>query len=143
MCKWEEIIIEQAIGERRIPRRIPISNKAVEDACTIIHRQAQAHETIVYSDLMNRLKQLQHRRITRGTIGGIVGGVSSQVSKITNPSVYPSAIVVRKDTGEPGDGFWKLDMGGNPPSKVTFSLREGQRNQYKKDVFKLNWSCNC
>jgi len=139
MCKWEEIVIVQAGGRRRIP----ISDKAVEDTCTILYQQAQAHKTINYTDLMGKLKKLRHRSITRGTIGGIVGGVNSQVSQITNPSVYPSALVVRKDTGKPGDGFWLLAMGSNPPSRVPLRLRAGRWNQYKKDVFGLKWSCNC
>jgi hypothetical protein len=92
---------------------------------------------------MDRLKSLGCPKINRGTIGRIVGEVSVQVSQMINPSIYPSAIVVRKDTGRPGDGFWEVNTGTNPPSNVPPNNRRGALQQYQNDVFNRNWSCNC
>ena len=139
MCNWQNTVIKQAGGSRRIP----IDAQVIQDACTIIYRQAQTGEPIIYTDLMNQLKQLGYRKINRGTIDGIVGEVSNQVSQLTNPSVYPSAIVVRGGSNQPGPGFWGLNSGTNPPNRVTQNQRRIQLDQHQQHVFNLNWACNC
>lgn len=138
MCNWQNIIIQQKNG-----RRILINSQTIQDACAVIYRQAQIGKLATYTDLMIQLKQLGHRRINRGTIGGIIGEVSNQVAQLINPSVYPSAIVVRAGSNQPGDGFWGLNMGANPPHRVPQARRQTQLKQFQQDVFNLSWSCNC
>ena len=89
------------------------------------------------------LKQKGYEKINRGTIGHIVGEVRNQVSHVTNPSVYPSAIVVRRDTNQPGKGFWGLDEGSNPPSEVPQNQQKQMLQKYQNDVFGRPWNCNC
>ena len=137
MCDWQDINISYGEG------RIQINARVISDACDLIRQRAQDRQTITYSDLMNQLKDKGHGKINRGTIGHIVGEVSNQIAQVTDPSVYPSAIVVRKDTDQPGEGFWGLDMGMNPPEKVPFDHRVQTLQQYQNDVFNRVWSCNC
>lgn len=92
---------------------------------------------------MCELKKLNHHAINRGTIGAIVGEVSMQVSESTKPSVYPSAIVIRKDTDEPGEGFWGLDSGTHPPDKVARSDRKSRLSEYQQKIFNNSWGCDC
>ncbi|MFC2068676.1 hypothetical protein ACFLTP_06670 [Chloroflexota bacterium] len=139
MCKWKDIIIIQAKGKRRIP----IKATVMQHACSIIHTEAELGRTIAYTNIMNCLKNQGHKKIYRGTIGNIVGEVSNQVSQITNPSIYPSAIVVRKGTKQAGPGFWNLHRGTAPPNSVTKNHRRKQMNQYQQDVFMFDWDCNC
>ena len=135
MCNWRDISV----------RGIHIDAQTIQDACRIIHRTAQKHKTITYTDLMDGLKQLRHRGINRGTIGSIVGEVSIQVSQLTNPSIYPSAIVVRRDTNQPGKGFWGLNTGSNPPDIAPQNQRQNSLQQYQQNVFNyVNlWNCDC
>ena len=137
MCKWQDITFRYGIG------RIQIPAKVISDACKIIRQMAQKRRVVTYSELMNQLKNLGHRKINRGTIGKIVGEVSNQVSRVTNPSIYPSAIVVRKDTNQPGNGFWGLEEGTNPPSRVPPDQRRNVIRNYQNDVFSKSWNCNC
>jgi hypothetical protein len=138
MCDWHDISAGKV-------RKIRIDAQAIQDACKIIHQAAQKREMLTYTDLMIQLKHLGHRGINRGTVGSIVGEVSIQVSQLTNPSIYPSAIVMRKDSNQPGRGFWDLDTGNNPPEKVPPNQRENQLNEYRRNVFnRLSlWSCDC
>jgi len=137
MCQWKSISVKLGRGT------IQISAQTIKDACDIILQAAKKGQVIHYSDLWNMLKQLGHRGINRGTIGSIVGEVSIQISQVTNPSIYPSAIVVRKDTGKPGEGFWGLDSGTNPPSRVPKNMRAKALQQYQHDVFHRTWNCHC
>jgi hypothetical protein len=98
---------------------------------------------IFYSDVEKELKRLGHRKINRGTIGDIVGEVSIQVSQVTNPSIYPSAIVVHKGDKSIGVGFWGIDTGTNPPCKVSPNQQKDALLQYQNDVFNKPWNCNC
>jgi len=135
MCNWRDISV----------RKIRIDAQTIQDACKIIHHSAQRKEIIIYTNLMNQLKQLGHHGINRGTIGNIVGEVSARVSQLTNPSIYPSAIVIRKDTCQPGKGFWELEDGTNSPDKVPPSQRENQLREYQQRVFNgvSLWGCDC
>jgi len=134
MCDWQDVNVRGRI----------FSAKVIRDACEIIRQTAQKGELIYYSDLIKRLKQLGHKHIDRFVIGDIVGEVSIQVSRLTAPSIYPSAIVVRKDTKEPGDGFWGLDTGTNPPNKLPPHQKRNGLEQYQRDVWQVNkWSCAC
>jgi hypothetical protein len=100
--------------------------------------------TITYTEVMNRLKAVGCPKINRGTIGHIVGEVSVQVSDATKQHpIYPSAIVVRHDTKQPGDGFWGLRAGTNPPSRVPRNNRRGALRQYQSDVLQRPWTCRC
>jgi len=137
MCDWEDINPRYGMG------KIQISAKVIRDTCDIIRQRAQNRQIVTYSDLMVQLKREGHRKINRGTIGHIVGEVSTQVAQVTDPSVYPSAIVVRKDTNKPGEGFWGLDTGTNPPEKVPNNQRDLTLQQYQKDVFSKPWRCDC
>ena len=138
MCNWQDI--NPSYGEGR---KIQLSAQVISNACNIIWEAAQKRQRIAYADLMNKLKQMGHRKINRATVGHIVGEVSTQVSQVTNPSIYPSAIVVRKDTNQPGKGFWGLDRGSNPPSAVPRNQQEQMLQQYQNDVFNRPWNCNC
>jgi len=137
MCNWQDITRSYGVG------KIQINAQVIEDACDIIRQRAQRKQTITYTDLMVQLKHKGHGKINRGTIGHIVGEVSTQVAQVTNPSVYPSAIVIRKDTDQPGEGFWGLNSGTNPPEKVPDSQKAQMLRQYQNDVFDKEWSCNC
>lgn len=137
MCNWQDKNFSYARG------RIQISANVIRDACEIIRRVATNRQTIIYSDLMEQLKQNGHEKINRGTIGHIVGEVSVQVSLITNPSIYPSSIVVRADTNKPGDGFWGIDTGTAPPENVPLEQRQYILQRYQRDVFDRPWNCNC
>jgi hypothetical protein len=137
MCNWQDITRSYGMG------KIQINVQVIRDACDIIQQRAQSRQTITYADLMVQLKHRGHRKINRRTIGHIVGEVSTQVAQVTNPSIYPSAIVVRKDTNKPGEGFWGLDMGTHPPKKVPTNQRAPTLQQYQNEVFNRPWSCNC
>lgn len=137
MCNWQNINPPYGKG------RIQINAQVIRDACDVIRQAAQNGQTIIYTDLMKRLKHREHEKTNRGTIGHIAGEVSNQVAQVTNPSVYPSAIVVRSDTNQPGDGFWGLNMGTSPPSKVYHNQRVQMLQQYQNGVFNRPWSCNC
>lgn len=137
MCNWQDMEFPYAIG------RIQIDAQTIQVACEIIFRASQRSQTISYTEVMNELKRLGCPKINRGTIGHIVGEVSVQVSQITNPSIYPSAIVVRSGTNQPGDGFWGVDTGTNPPSGVSCNNRRNALQQYQNDVFSRPWGCKC
>ncbi len=137
MCNWQDIIFPYARG------KIRISADTIRDACEIIRQAAQKKRYITYTELMDSLKDKGHRKINRGTIGKIVGEVSTQISQVTSPSVYPSAIVVNKNTSRTGHGFWGLDAGTAPPSEVPPNQRTQMLRQYQNDVFNRNWSCDC
>jgi len=141
MCNWEDKVVTK--GKTR-KRKIPIPAGVFSDACRIIRQRAQEKQgPIRYKDLENELKNLGHRKIYRGTIGDIVGEVSIQVSQVTNPSIYPSAIVVRKDTNQVGIGFWGLHTGTNRPLEVSQNQRRNKLREYQNDVFNRPWNCNC
>ncbi len=137
MCNWQDIVRPYGKG------RINLSAQVVRDSCNIIWQRAQKKQRVAYSELMNILKQKGHRKINRATIGHIVGEVSTQVSQVTNPSIYPSAIVVRKGTDQPGKGFWGLDDGSSPPSAVPQNHQRQKMQQYQDDVFNKSWNCSC
>ena len=137
MCNWQDIEFPYGIG------RIQIDARTIQAACEIIFGVAQKSQTISYTEVMNELKSLGCPKINRGTIGHIVGEVSVQVSQITNPSIYPSAIVVRSGTNQPGDGFWGVNTGTNPPSGVPRNNRRNALQQYQNDVFNRLWGCKC
>jgi len=137
MCKWRNKTFRYGRGQ------ITINANVIRDACQIIWQSAQRRQLITYTQLMNHLKALGHNKINRGTIGAIIGEVSTQVAQNTYPSVYPSAIVVRKGTNKPGNGFWGLNMGTKPPSEITPRHRNSKIQQYQNDVFTRNWNCNC
>lgn len=104
--------------------KITIPAATFEDACSIIRKRAKIGKCIAYSELMTELKKKNHRKINRGTIGSIVGEVSDQISLTTNPSVYPSSIVVHKGTKDTGKGFWTLGEGTLPPNTISVDLRK-------------------
>ncbi len=137
MCNWRDITFRYGRGQITIPADV------IRDACQIIWESAKRRQFITYTQLMSRLKALGYKRINRGTIGAIVGEVSNQVAQNTNPSIYPSAIVVRKGANKPGSGFWGLNMGTNPPSGIPSGQRNLAIQQYQNDVFTGNWNCNC
>jgi hypothetical protein len=138
MCNWKDMKFPYGKGVK-----IQLKADTFAETCKIISKAAQEKHLIAYSDLMQMLKKKKHEKINRRTIGHILGEVSNQVSQSTNPSVYPSAIVIRKDTSEPGKGFWGLDMGTNPPSKVPQNKRQNTLQHYQNDVFNRPWNCNC
>lgn len=133
MCNWQDIEFPYARG------RIQIAAQTIQAACETIFRAAQRRQTISYTEVMNELKRLGCPKINRGTIGSIVGEVSIQVSQITKPSIYPSAIVVRSGTYQPGEGFWGVDTGTHPPSRVAHNNRGNALQQYQNDVFNRPW----
>lgn len=133
MYDWQDRIFRYARGRIEIPAEV------FRDAYIIIKEAAQRRQMISYSEVENQLKDLGHRKINRGTIGGIVGEVSLQVSQEITPSIYPSAIVVHKGTDKPGDGFWSLDKGTNPPSEVSPEQRQEALSRYQNDVFNRFW----
>jgi len=137
MCNWRDITIYRETGN------IQISAETIQVACNIILQCAQKKQTITYGELMNELKLRGCQKINRGTIGHIVGTVSEEVSRNTNPSIYPSAIVVRSSSSNPGAGFWTVDTGTNPPSKVPLTNRKNALKKYQDDVFNTPWGCNC
>jgi len=129
MYNWEDRVFRYGRG------KIMISAETFRDTYRIIKESARNGNYIYYSEVMDKLKRLGHRKINRGTIGGIVGEVSIMVANSTNPSVYPSAIVVKKNSIEPGKGFWGLDRGTNPPSMVPPDKRREALSEYQETVF--------
>ena len=119
---------------------IEISGSTLKDTFNIIHEYAKRQEKIPYSELINRLKQKGNKKISRRTIGFIVGEVSIQVSSDTKSSIYPSAIVIRKDSSIPGEGFWGVDSGTTPPSDCPKEHRKIELQKYQKNVF--DWGSN-
>jgi hypothetical protein len=138
MCNWQDKVVIKGDG-----RRIALPYDVFQDACKIIWQSAQQKRLIYYSDIEKQLKRLGHRKINRGTIGDIVGEVSIQVSQVTSPSIYPSAIVVHKGDKNVGIGFWEVDTGTNPPSKVPPNQQKEALLRYQNDVFNKPWDCNC
>lgn len=138
MCNWQNKIVVKKDG-----RKIELPSDVFRDACQIIWQSAKKKMVICYSEVESQLKRLGHRKINRGTIGDIVGEVSAQVSQITTPSIYPSAIVVHKGDQNVGEGFWEVDTGTNPPSKAPPNQRKDALKQYQADVFNRPWNCNC
>jgi len=140
MCRWKDVPCKYGRGRVIIPAQV------IRDACQIIWQAAQQRQLIDYSTVIDQLKARGHHTrapINRITIGKIVGEVSDQVSQNTNPSVYPSAIVVRRGTNRPGKGFWGLSKGTNPPSRVPSANQRAAIRQYQNDVFTRKWACNC
>lgn len=143
MCNWQDKVVDKG-KTKTIIRKIP--EQVFSDACRIIHQMAQERRVICYSDLEYRLKNEGHGIVSRLIIGDIVGEVSIQVSQVTNPSIYPSAIVVHKNAKTVGEGFWGIDTGTNPPSKyqrLSQKQKENLLQQYRNDVFNRLWNCNC
>jgi len=121
-------------------RRIIIDGVTLKDAYNILNNWVKSNDQpIAYSVLMAKLKENGHPKIYRGSIGHIVGHVSDQVSEVTNPSIYPSSIVVHKGTWNTGDEFWTLEGGTLPPNKVIKANRKAQLSMYQNDVFKRTW----
>lgn len=121
-------------------RRIIIDGATLKDAYDILKNWVKANDNpIAYSKLMDKLKEKNHPKIYRGSIGHIVGHVSDKVSVITNPSIYPSSIVVHKGTWITGDGFWDLEEGTLPPNKVPIKNRRAALSSYQRDVFEKTW----
>ena len=137
MCKWQSITISDKGG------KIPIPAQVFQDACEIILQAAQNKQTITYTEIMDQLKKSGHRKISRRTIGKILGEVNDQVSQNTNPSIYPSAIVILSGGNRPGGNFWGVSTGTNPPSGVVPSNRTKTLQRYRNDIFNKHWSCNC
>jgi hypothetical protein len=129
LVDWKDTTFDYGKG------KIQILGVTFQDACDIIQEVSKKKTCIAYSDVINQLKQHGHRKISRRTIGTIVGEVSIQVSGVTNPSVYPSSVVIRKDSGAPGEGFWGVDTGTLPPNKVPENQRKVALQQYQKNVF--------
>ena len=138
MCNWSDVEIVFRDG-----KRVKIPAATIIDACEIIKDAAKQRRLITYTEIMDQLKARGNRKINRATIGGIVGEVSAQVSKVTNPSIYPSAIVVLKGTNYPGNGFWGIDTGTNPPKNVPEKMRRVVIRRYQDDIFSREWDCNC
>ena len=76
-------------------------NYYVEKARPILIEVAKKKTLITYNDLMTRL-----RGPGRAYIGEIVGEISILESQQKHPLL--SAVIVRKDTKIPGEGFWGL-----------------------------------
>jgi hypothetical protein len=129
---WKDTTFEYDKGEIQIP------GITIGDAYDIILVYAKRKSCVYYSDVINELKRRGHKKISRRTIGSIVGEVSIQISLATNPSIYPSSIVVRKDTENPGEGFWGVDTGTSPPSSVPLKERSVRLKRYQNDLF--DWS---
>jgi len=129
LVDWKDTTFDYGTG------KIQISGVTLQDTCDIIQESSKKEKKILYSNIMNQLKQRGHKKISRRTIGAIVGEVSIQVSAITNPSVYPSSVVIRKDSGVPGEGFWGVDSGTFPPNKVPKNQQKVALRQYQKNVF--------
>jgi len=144
MCKWED----KPIGEEK--KIIPA--KVFEAICNIIFQSAGKGKTIKYGEITNIInKQFPDVKIDNyPDMGHILGEINDQVAEATktskeNPtSIYPSSIVINKERKEPGDGFWGVSSGDNPPSKVKKNERDDVLKEYQRNVFDTNkWNCNC
>ncbi|MCX8173440.1 MAG: hypothetical protein N3F63_02360 [Thermoplasmata archaeon] len=141
MCNWEDI----CIGKNAV-----IPADVLRTTCEILQEVAKQRRTIAYGELIDLLKEKYvaniyiSRYINRFTIGRILDEVNKQVANTTNPSIYPSSIVVTKDTGKPGDGFWEVQYGTQPPARVQQQNRVDALTKYQQAVFDVSkWSCNC
>ena len=129
LIDWKDTTFDYGKG------KIKISGATIGDAYKIILKYAKKRSKIHYSVIINELKRLGHTKISRRTIGSIVGDVSIQISRVTDPSIYPSSIVVRKDHDTPGEGFWGVDSGKSPPSDVKTKQQKIKLQEYQKNVF--------
>ncbi len=129
LIDWKDTTFEYGKG------KIQISGKTIQAAYDIIQEVSKKKARIEYFEIINQLKQSGHKKISRRTIGTIVGEVSIQISDVTNPSVYPSSVVIGKNSGTPGEGFWEVDTGTLPPNKVPANQRKVALQQYQKNVF--------
>ncbi len=100
---WRDRVLSNRTGQ------IPVPATTFEMTCSIIRENAKKRQFIAYSELMDELKLRKQRKIQRGIIGFILDEVNQQVSANTNPSIYPTSIVVHKGTKNPGVGFWRVD----------------------------------
>ena len=78
---------------------------SVDEIRKVLHDAAMNHRTITYGELMGRFG------LARGDSGRTVIGMLSEVDKGEISAKAPgfAAIVVRKDTGYPGGGFFCWD----------------------------------
>jgi hypothetical protein len=83
LIDWKDTTFEYGKGE------IKISGATIGDAYDIILGYAKEKTRVYYSDLINVLERRGNRKISRRTIGSIVGEVSIRISLVTNPSIYP------------------------------------------------------
>lgn len=93
---FEEVLREQRAKEGRNPNR-ETYRKRVEQAYEVLIETAKREETIYYGELMEEIGT------GRGYIGPVLGGVSRMELKQGRPPL--SALVLRKATDRPGDGF--------------------------------------
>lgn len=93
---FEEVLAEQQSKEGRNPRR-ETYRKRVKQAYDVLIERASQGELITYGELMDQIGT------GRGYIGAVIGGVSRLEIKQERPPL--SALVVRKGTEYPGDGF--------------------------------------
>ncbi len=94
----------QEIFEKYKPRGLRLSWDAFEDyvkkvKAELIER-AKRRDVVAYSELMSRF------RISRRDIGWVVGACSASEFEQGNPLL--SAIVINKQKGTSGEGFWGL-----------------------------------
>ena len=82
-----------------------MATRLLLDAWDILGEVARSTGKITYSKLAERLTKLGHRVIARNMGQRVLDPLFDTV---TNPNDYPviSALVVRKDRGYPGDGWW-------------------------------------
>lgn len=91
-----------------------------------LHRVAAERRTIAYSDLCEemRSKGIIHLDAHRAPLAGLLGQINVLEHDAGNPLI--AAVVVSKDTMEPGIGFWNvakglgLEIGDSPHERQAF-----------------------
>ena len=105
--RMEVLISRYCLQGRELASGTRVQDPVVEDLRQVLLRKAKAHETLAYGELM---------RILGISRGHPLFEAISVVDRVENRRGAPgfAAIIVRKDTGFPGGGFFCDD--GLPPS---------------------------
>ena len=97
----------------------------VRDSYSVIVERSKQGNTIFYGDLpCFDLLRSRFADGVRKVIGFIVGGCSEYDTANNRPPI--SAIVIGKDTGEPGEGFYGLSI---VPPRLSMEMWELRRRQ--------------
>ena len=104
----------------------------VKDSYSVIVERAKKGSTIFYGELpCFNLLQARFADGVRKVIGSIVGACSEYDIANNQPPI--SAIVIAKDTGEPGEGFFGVSI---IPHRLSIEMWESQKSRPPPTVVK-------
>ena len=94
-------------------KKLQVNRELLERAWEVLVDTARTKKTITYSELARAMGMPWRQR----TIHRIV--LSPICSSVCRPNEFPdmASLVVRKDTGEPGNGWWET-TGGHKVAQI-------------------------